>query len=195
MCLQAAAQTAETHDVRHRTIAAGSACADAYKNLLEQVNMVSLSLTYSDCIPSVDYDTEICVVFTEINRDVAAYSCKIISLNFFSSKWCGWSLKRPWNFTKFCLYKPLNNINVKMAKIIETNRYVEQINTDTDFIQTETSPCSRVVMSSNPAQATDFHRDYSLPIADTSRDVVYWRTILEHTAQEQCNMIIGHNVT
>ena len=44
LCLQAAAQTAETHDVRHRTIAAGSACADAYKNLLEQVNIVSPSL-------------------------------------------------------------------------------------------------------------------------------------------------------
>ena len=37
---QAAAQTAETHDVRHRTVAAGAACAEAYRNLLEQVNMV-----------------------------------------------------------------------------------------------------------------------------------------------------------
>ena len=49
--LQAAAQTAETHDVRHRTVAAGSACAEAYKNLLEQVNIVS---PYSfDCFTSV----------------------------------------------------------------------------------------------------------------------------------------------
>ena len=37
---QAAAQTAETHDVRHRTVAAGAACAEAYRKLLEQVNMV-----------------------------------------------------------------------------------------------------------------------------------------------------------
>ena len=48
--LQAAAQTAETHDVRHRTVAAGSACAEAYKNLLEQVNIVS---PYSYCFTYV----------------------------------------------------------------------------------------------------------------------------------------------
>ncbi|WAR29544.1 TLN1-like protein, partial [Mya arenaria] len=37
---KAAAATAETHDVRARTIHAGGTCAGAYKNLLEQVNVV-----------------------------------------------------------------------------------------------------------------------------------------------------------
>ena len=37
-----------------------------------------------------------------------------------------------------------------MAKRIEAERYVEQINTDTDFIPTETSPCNRGVKRSNP---------------------------------------------
>jgi hypothetical protein len=39
-CIQAAAASAETHDVRSKTVLAGSTCASAYKRLLEQVNVV-----------------------------------------------------------------------------------------------------------------------------------------------------------
>jgi len=40
---QAAAAAAETHDVRARTVAAGVHCGTAYKLLLEQVNIVSIT--------------------------------------------------------------------------------------------------------------------------------------------------------
>lgn len=42
LVFQAAAASAETHDVRAKTITAGSQCGTAYKILLEQVNMVCL---------------------------------------------------------------------------------------------------------------------------------------------------------
>ncbi|XP_060579795.1 talin-1-like isoform X4 [Ruditapes philippinarum] len=64
---KAAAASAETHDVRSKTVLAGSTCASAYKRLLEQVNVVLQK-------PSVEARQQL----TVLSRNVATAVSEIV---------------------------------------------------------------------------------------------------------------------